>query len=155
MPRRPSRAVHRSLTFRKVIAAPLPFVFQWCTDYREDDDRITDDLYHYRARILLREPRRVVRVVTVPGGDPLRTTEVEVIRLAPPDRWTVQMYSATGDRVRRYRLRRIGPHRSALEMRFVETWKVARIPSRARYRRLFQRVWDRYVDGIERDYRRR
>lgn len=147
--------VRRTLQFHQTVDAPLSFVYRWCTDYRDDDDRITDDLYHYSARILLREPRRIVREVVVPGRDRNRATEIEVIRLAPPDRWSLAKFSVTDDKTGRYRLLALGPGRTRIEMAFRERWKSGRPPSRARYRALFQRVWGRYVREIERAYRRR
>lgn len=157
--RHPRRAVpariRRTMRFHWDVAAPLPFVFRWCTDYREDDDRITDDIYHYTARILLREPTRIVREVVVPGRDRNRCTEVEVIRLAPPDRWTLTKLSVTDDQTGRYRLVALGPRRTRIELSFRESWKGRAPPSRARYRARFERVWDRYVATIEREYRRR
>jgi hypothetical protein len=139
------------LRFRKTIRAPLAFVFRWCTDYRDDDDRLTDDIYQYRTQILLREPTRIVRVVTGPGAARDRSTEVETITLRPPDQWQAVMFSADEDRNGRYRLRREAPRLTSLEMRFTQSWKVT--PSnRARYERLFNRVWDRYVETIEREF---
>ena len=139
------------LRFRKVIRAPLRDVYRWCTDYREDDDRLTNDIYHYRARIVLREPRRLVRVITTPGRDPNRNTDVEIITLSPPDRWRLEKMSVTDDESASYRLRRLGPARTSLGIVIHRRWKVARIPDRRRYRRLFNRVWDRYVALIESD----
>ncbi|MCI4336317.1 MAG: hypothetical protein L3K17_03855 [Thermoplasmata archaeon] len=145
----------RSLQFRKRVRASLPFVFRWCTDYREDDDRLTDDLYHYSTRILLREADRVVREVVVPGKDRNRCTEVEIISLSPPDRWTLRKFSVTDDKIGRYRLVPVGPRLTRIEMRFEERWKVGRPPSRERYRALFNRVWDRYVTRMEQEFRGR
>jgi hypothetical protein len=151
---RRNRAFHRrTLSFRKTVGAPMSYVFRWCTDFREDDDRLTNDIYHYSARIVLREPRRVVRVVEVPGRDRNRCTEVEVISLFPPDRWTLRKLSVTDDKTGRYRLAPDGRGRTRIEMLFRETWKAARPPSRARYRALFHRVWDRYIREMEREYR--
>lgn len=141
----------RLLQFHKTVEAPLRFVFGWCTDYREDDDRLTDDLYHYSARILLRERDRIVREIVVPGRDRNRCTDVELIRLAPPDRWSLQKFSVTDDETGRYQLFALGPGRTRIEMRFRQRWKVGRPPDRARYRRLFNRVWDRYVRTMERE----
>lgn len=142
------------MRFHQIVHAPLPFVFRWCTDFREDDDRITDDIYHYAARILLREPARFVREVVVPGRDRNRCTEIEVIRLAPPDRWSLEKFSVTDDKTGRYRLTALGPRRTRIEMSFRETWKGPRPPSRSRYRALFGTVWARYAQTIEREYRR-
>lgn len=146
--------VHETLRFRKVIRAPRRFVYAWCTDFREDDDRLTNDLYHYRARILLHEPARVVRVITLPGPDRNRNTDVEVISLFPPDRWRLRKMSVTDDEIGSYRLDRLGARSTRLRMVFRRVWKAGRAPDRARYRELFNRVWDRYVAEIESEYRR-
>jgi hypothetical protein len=140
--------------FRKLVHAPLPYVFAWCTDYREDDDRITDSIYHYRANIVLREPARVVRVITVPGRNRNRCTDVEIISLRPPDRWRLTKLSVTDDVTGSYRLTRQRGASTSIEMRFRRVWKVGRPPDLKRYRALFNRVWDRYVAAIEAEYRR-
>jgi hypothetical protein len=144
----------RTLSFHKLIHAPLAFVFAWCTDYREDDDRITDDIYHYRARVILRQPHRVVRVVQVPGRVRNRATDVELISLFPPDRWTLRKLSVTDDKFGSYRLRPARRGWTRLDMRFRESWTAARPPSRRRYRALFNVVWDRYVQKIEQEFLR-
>jgi hypothetical protein len=143
-----------TLRFRKVVLAPARFVFAWCTDYREDDDQMTKSIYHYEARILLREPRRIVRTITVPGRNRNRSTDVEIISLKPPDRWHLRKLSVTDDETGSYRLIRQGSSRTLIEMRFRRKWKTRRTPNLENYRALFSRVWDRYVDEIEREYHR-
>jgi hypothetical protein len=155
---RPSAPLRRvgvvqRLHFRKLVHAPLPFVFRWCTDFREDDDRITNSIYHYRARIALREPDRVVRIITVPGKNRNRCTDVEIIQLRPPDRWHLAKLSVTDDESGNYRLTARGPRQTLLEMRFQRIWKSGRPPDRDRYRALFHRVWDRYIEVMESEYR--
>jgi len=154
MVRRQPRGSVQVTRYRKLIRAPLPFVFRWCTDFREDDNRITDSIYHYRAEILLREPSRIVRLITVPGRERNRATDVEIISVHPPDRWRLEKLSVTDDEVGHYRLTSRGPALTALEMRFRKRWKVSRLPDQDRYRRLFHTVWDRYVSVIESEYRR-
>ncbi len=144
----------RTLRFHKLVRAPLPFVYRWCTDYREDDDRLTDSIYHYQATIPLREPTRIVRIITVPGVDRNRCTEVEIISLRPPDQWKLNKFSVTDDKFGSYRVRRIGAKLTRVEMHFRERWKDSTPPNRQRYRRLFNRVWDRYVEVMESEYRR-
>lgn len=148
-----SKPIRRILRFRKVIRAPLGFVYRWCTDFREDDDHLTRSLYRYRARIPLREPDRIVRLIEVPGRNRNRSTDVEVIRLRPPDRWELEKMSWSEDETGRYRLRRLGSGRTQLDLRFEERWKRRRPPALARYRAFFDRVWDRYVALIEAEYR--
>lgn len=144
--------IRRALHFHKLVRAPLRFVYRWCTDYRDDDDGLTNDLYRFQARVVLREPNRIVRVVVVPGSDRNRNTEVEVISLQPPDRWHLRKFSAADDKIGNYKLTRLGPRLTSIEMDFREDWKVSRIPSRARYRALFNAVWDRYVTVMEREF---
>jgi hypothetical protein len=147
--------VTRTLQFRKLVHAPLDFVFQWCTDYRDDDDRITDSMYHYQARIALREPNRVVRIITVPGKNRNRSTDVEIIEMRPPDRWHLTKMSVTDDETGSYRLTARGPSLTLLDMRFRRIWKASKPPNWVQYRALFNRVWDRYIEVIETEYRRR
>jgi hypothetical protein len=145
------RTRRRAWRYRRTIRAPLSFVYRWCTDYREDDDRLTDDLYQYRAEILLREPRRVVRVIRAPVPRSRDDVELEIIELQPPDHWKAVMVSLAQDRRGVYRLRRLDRGRTAIEIRFTERWKST--PSdRGEYGALFDRVWDRYVARIESEY---
>jgi hypothetical protein len=144
----------QTLRFRKRIRAPIDFVFRWCTDYRDDDDSITDSIYHYRVKVVLREPHRVVRVITVPGKDLNRSTDVEIIRLRPPNRWQLTKLSWTDDETGSYVLTDQGSRGTLLEMRFRRTWKVGLPPNAARYRALFSRVWDRYVEVMETEHGR-
>jgi hypothetical protein len=146
---------HLAFRFQKVIHAPLPFVYRWCTDYRDDDDRMTRSIYHYRAKIVLRERTRIVRIITVPGSDRNRSTDLEIISLFPPDRWKLDKFSVTDDETGTYRLIRRGRDITGLEMRFRRTWKARDLPNQDRYRALFNRVWDRYVEIMEQEFRGR
>ncbi|MCI4345153.1 MAG: hypothetical protein L3K07_00130 [Thermoplasmata archaeon] len=139
---------------RKLIRAPLPFVYRWCTDFREDDDRITNSIYHYRAEIVRLGPRRLLRLITLPGEQFADDTQVELIRLAPPDRWRLDLVSAELDETGSYQLRRVGRTRTLLEMRFEKRWRLRRAPDQRAYRKLFDRVWDLYVLSIEPQYGR-
>lgn len=149
MTRLHTKTTVRIYRFRKLIRAPLPFVFRWCTDYREDDSRITDSIYHYQARIAFREPGRIVRIISLPGRNRNRNTDVEIITLRPPNRWHLTKYSVTNDEAGDYWLTLRGPRLTLLEMRFRQKWKIGRLPDRKRYELLFNKVWDRYVDTIE------
>jgi hypothetical protein len=152
MARKSAPTYYRTTRYRKLIRAPTSFVYRWCTDYREDDDRITNDLYHFRSKVVLREPDRVIRIITVPGRDRNRCTDVEIITLKPPLRWSLEKFSLTDDETGEYRLTRKGPALTCLEMRFKTKWKGTIPPSRTAYRALFHQVWDRYVETIEREF---
>jgi hypothetical protein len=154
MREREAAVQYRTLTFRVRVHAPLEFVYRWCTDFRADDDRLTNSIYQYRADIVLREPRRIVRVIRVPGKDRNRSTDVEIISLQPPNQWSLKKFSVTDDKTGHYRLRHTAPTLTLLEMKFREKWKVRNPPDRTRYRELFVRVWNRYRAIMEEQYHR-
>ena len=116
---------------------------------------MTRSIYHYRAKIVLRERTRIVRIITVPGSDRNRSTDVEIISLFPPDRWKLDKLSVTDDETGTYRLTRRGRDHTGLEMRFRRKWKAGYLPNQDRYRALFSRVWDRYVEIMEQEFRAR
>ncbi|MCI4362995.1 MAG: hypothetical protein L3K13_01635 [Thermoplasmata archaeon] len=130
----------------------MPFVYRWCTDFRTDDHRLTDSIYHYRAEVVRLGPRRLLRIITLPGEEFASGTEVELIRLGPPDRWRLDLVSAALDETGSYRLRRLGPRRTRIEMRFEKQWRLRRVPGERQYGTLFRRVWDLYAVTIERAY---
>jgi hypothetical protein len=154
MARQRVKTTARDYRFSKLVRAPLPFVFRWCTDYRDDDDRLTDSIYHYQAKIVLREPSRIVRLISVPGTDRNRSTDVEIITLRPPNRWHLAKFSVSDDQIGNYLLTSRGPRLTLLEIRFRQKWKIRRLPDRRRYQALFNRVWDRYVEVMETEFRR-
>ncbi|MFZ1023231.1 MAG: hypothetical protein WAN87_03765 [Thermoplasmata archaeon] len=149
-----TRVRYRTTRYRKLIRAPLPFVYRWCTDYRNDDDRLTNSIYQYRSRIVLSERARVIRIITVPGRNRNRSTDVEIITLQPPNRWHLDKFSVSDDEKGDYRLISKRPQLTVLEMRFRTAWKVTRLPDLRRYKALFNRVWDKYVDLIEKEFGR-
>jgi len=155
MSSRHPRTTLTTLRFHKLVRAPLRFVYQWCTDYRDDDDRITDSIYHYKATIILREASRIVRTIVVPGSDRNQSTDVEIISLRPPNRWSLRKFSVTDDETATYRLTRKGVALTRIDIRIHRTWKLRNPPNRTRYRALFNQVWDRYVTVMEQEFRGR
>lgn len=145
---------YRTTRYRKLIRAPLPLVYRGCTDYQDDDNRLTPSIYHRRPRIVLRERNRVVRIITVPGHDKNRNTDVEIISPRPPNRWSLDQFSVSDDEKGEYRFISTGPKLTVLEMRFRTKWKVTCPPDPMRYRTLCNRVWDRNVELIEREFTR-
>ena len=53
-----------------------------------------------------------------------------------------------------YVLASLGPRKTRLNMTFTEHYKVAHVPSKAKYASQVSQVWDKYVEALQRDYRR-
>ena len=106
--------------FSKIIDAPVRFVYDWCTDYREDDYKLTGAK---TRRIILEKTSRRVVYVNYQKGSKVGLS-VGIVTLSPPNRWHYDSIgdqrNVTGD----YRLTKIGPSRVKLEMQFKRTWKV-------------------------------
>ena len=54
----PSKKKSQTYGLSKVIEAPLPFVYEWCTDFREDDADLTGS--QSKTRILEKTKTRVI-----------------------------------------------------------------------------------------------
>ena len=64
----------------KIIHAPLPFVYDWCTDYRESDPKITGS--KAKRKMLLKTTRHVIYVSAYrSGGKP--KIGVNIVTLYP------------------------------------------------------------------------
>jgi hypothetical protein len=69
---------------RKIINAPLRFVYDWCTDHREDDNKITGSTAEFR--ILQKTNRRVIYLRTNESHGKT-VTAVKMVTLRPPNAW--------------------------------------------------------------------
>ena len=88
----------------KTINAPLKFVYDWCTDYREDDNQITG--LRVQFKILQKTKQRVIYLRTRKQNQ--RTMiAVKIVTLHPPKAW--QLDQTGEDALGTYRLMRLGP----------------------------------------------
>jgi hypothetical protein len=141
----------RSLQFSvsKIINAPLSFVYRWCTDFREDDQKITDQ--RRRIRIHERTATRFIMSVRDRHGAKI-VSAARIVTLKPPDSWHLDWIGDEYDEKGDYRLTKLGSRRT----RFSATFKVASIkpgaPTKQEMRRNVTAVWDKYTRALEKDY---
>ncbi len=136
----------------KIIGAPLRFVYDWCTDYRESDPKITGS--KARRKILLKTERRVIYTSAYRSGGKPRSA-VNVVTLYPPKAWHLDFIGDEDDETGDYMLTGLGPRRTKLTMTFLEHYKIRRAPTKAQDVKHTHEVWDKYVTALERDYARR
>lgn len=89
--------------FSRIIDAPLGFVYDWCTDYREDDNRITRS--KSRRRILEKTRQRVIYTTREKGAK--SAGAASIVTLHPPDTWHVDSIGDNRDIVGDYRLTKL------------------------------------------------
>jgi hypothetical protein len=144
----------KSHSFRvsKVIRAPLAFVYEWCTDFRESDARITGS--KVKRKILLKTPRLVIYVSSYKSrGKPM--VGVNIVSLHPPKRWHLDFLGDEDDETGQYRLTKLGPRKTRLDMSFTEHYKIRGAPTKAQDMKHTGDIWDKYVSALDSEYARR
>ena len=133
----------------KTIHAPLRFVYDWCTDYRESDPRITGS--KYKRKILMKTKHRVVYVSSYRNRSEMRSA-VDVVTLHPPNAWHLDFIGDEDDETGDYALSSLGPRKTKLNMTFTAHYKIVNAPSKAQDAKQTREVWNKYAAALERDY---
>jgi hypothetical protein len=136
----------------KIIRAPIRFVFDWCTDYRESDPKITGT--KSRRKILSRKENRVVYLSQYRMHGKPRSAVI-VVTLYPHEAWHLDFIGDDDEEVGEYVLKRLGPRKTRLDMTFLERYTMRGAPSKTQDIKATHEVWDKYVAALERDYTRR
>jgi hypothetical protein len=137
-----------SLSVAKVIRAPLPFVYAWCTDFREDDHKITGE----RKKISVLEKRKTRYIISVrddKGRSP--SYAAKIVTLQPPNAWHLDWIGDEDDENADYRLSRVR-HGTRLNVRFNVKSKVRNAANKVEWKRHANYVWDKYVAALEHDF---
>jgi len=112
----PSEQTLQRYRISKDIEAPLPFVYDWCTDYREDDGKLTGS--RRKKKILEKTKSRVIYTSSCLENGKL-VGRVSIISLVPPNAWYLEtagdpLEQYTGD----YKLTKLGSNKTRLDMAF-------------------------------------
>lgn len=137
----------------RTIDAPLRYVYDWCTDYRSDDWRLSPRGARRRFRVLRLSPHRLLRIRLTPNGSEDPDVAVDVLRLEPPRAWHTDQVDEDDRETVDYRLTRLGPHRTRLDLLVTERYVVPHPPTSAETRGRLLAVWARYGAEIEARYR--
>ena len=58
------------------------------------------------------------------------------------------------DEVGDYVLTALGARKTRIDLTFAEHFKIPNAPTKAQYSSMVSRVWDKYVEALQKDYRR-
>ena len=141
--------VSRTIHVSKIIKAPVRFVHDWCTDFREDDGKISGSK---TRRIVLQKTKRRSVYISAFKWAGRSTYGVNIVTLRPPNRWHLEYVGEEADEIGDYRLTKLGPGRTRLDMTFKERHKISNAPTRNEEMKHTNEIWDRYVAALERDY---
>jgi len=134
----------------KTFRAPLDFVFAWCTDFREDDGKMTGS--KAKRKFLERTGRRIVWSAEYKEkGKPKEG--IRVVWLHPPDSWTLDTcgdYRELGE----YYLTEKGKNKTRLDMKFLMTYDSKdEVEGRKKWEKELSEEWDVFRRYLEDDYK--
>lgn len=140
-----------SYRFSKAFNAPLRFVYDWCTDYREDDPRI---IGAKSQRLILERTKRRAVYINLPKGTNVGTA-IQIVTFHPPKGWDLNSIRAERDTIGHYRLKRLGDSSTKLDIRFKLKWKTAPASTKTEHLRHLDEIWGKYAAALEREYERK
>jgi hypothetical protein len=137
---------------RSTFRAPLPFVFEWCTDYTPGDPSLEKE--PFTRRILERSRRRAVYedLFDTPNG---WMWSHQVVTLRPPNRWHAEATGSHRTWSLDYVLTELPDGGTELWLRGERTPTplAGRNPPKARLEKELRTSWKNYGRALERDYR--
>lgn len=134
-----------------MINAPLPFVYAWWTDFREDDPQITGQsrtisIFERTANLV------IMSVKYVSHGE--AKTAARIVSLKPPDAWHLDWIGDEGNEIGDYKLTRLDSNRTRLRAIFRVSSKTPGAYARSTFLKGVNAGWDKYVPALETDYRK-
>jgi len=135
----------------KVIDAPLKYVYDWATDYRETDNSIWGGKY---PRIILFKSRsKVIYAYNGKGADGKPKLAVRIVTLHPSTRsWHLDYYGEESLETGEYKLTRLGKTKTRFKVVLKNRWKKGKGPSSKHFQKEGDFVWTKYVEALEKDY---
>jgi len=134
----------------KTINAPAKFVFNWCTDFREDDPALTGS--KGQRKILEKTKKRVVYASLYTGGDGKEKVGVNIVTLKAPTSWHLEYFGEEDNEIGDYKIVSLGKNKTKLNMVFKEAWKTETIPTIEEQVDSTSKVWNTYVEALEKEY---
>lgn len=134
-----------------MINAPAKYVYDWATDYTEEDTQITGGTD--RRIILLKNKTKVIFASFKTGQDGQPKLAVRIVTLYPQRyAWHLDYFGEEDLETGEYKLVRLGRQKTRLDMSFNNKWKVGNGPSRKDHEDHMKEMWDKYAAALEADY---
>ena len=144
------RAVIETYKFSKTFNAPLGFVFDWCTDFREDDGKMVGS--ETRVEFVERNSERLIWIARY-KSDGQAKEGIRVVWLKRPDEWRLET-CGDGNEKGRYKLTSLGKERTRLDMAFDVTYNNAKaVQSQEEFEIDTRGTWDSFAKYLEKDYK--
>ncbi|MGI0090631.1 MAG: hypothetical protein ACREBS_02880 [Nitrososphaerales archaeon] len=136
----------------KIINAPLDYVYYWCTDFRDDDPKITGSK---RTRKVISKTRdRVIYGTAYSGRDGKDTGSIYIVTLNPPDGWHLDKFGGEDVETGDYKLTPMGKKKTRLDMKFRQRFRssIGQSQSKKELAASSLERWHKYASALERDF---
>ena len=133
----------------KIINAPLKFVYDWCVDYREDDNKITGS--DTEMSIVQRTKRRVLFITSDKDGAKA-INSINIVTLKQPNGWHLDFAGPVADEDVGYKLKRLGPKKTRLDLKVKVDYKIPSPPTKEEGETGTSQKWDKLIAALEREY---
>ncbi len=145
-----ARPINQKYKLSIDVNAPVDYVFSWCTDFREDDNKYTGS--KTTRKILEKSPQRVVwRVTYKEGKDTFEG--VRAVWLNRPKSWHLDT-CGDGREVGDYKVKPLGKNKSRLDMKFVVTYDSKReVEDKDEWEADGIKHWKIYKKALEADFK--
>ena len=143
--------ITKTYKISRTFAAPRDFVFNWCTDFREDDYKMTGSTA--RRKFLERTKERIVWAVRYREGKK-REEGIRAVWLKPPNSWHFDT-CGDGREVGDYNLSELKNGKTRLDMVFRVTYDdPSEVESQAEWTKDANDNWSAYAKFLEKDYKK-
>jgi hypothetical protein len=140
-----TRTYRLSVTFE----APKGFVYDWCTDYREDDAKLIGATW---TRHIFEKTKSTVVWIAHYNSGGGSTEGIRIVSLKPKSSWHLVDYDDGVNEIGDYTLSGQGRNRTVLSMVFRETFKRGEPEPASTFKARVGAMWARYKAALERDY---
>ncbi len=141
------------VTYRvsRIMNAPLKYAYDWCTDYREDDNKISGA--KYPRKILQKTRNRAIYASNKVGQDGKPKLAARIVTLHPSlYSWHLDYFAEENKEIGEYKLISLGKNKTRLDMVFKSKWKSGKSPSKEEFVKETKESWERFTSALERDY---
>lgn len=134
-----------------VINAPIKYVYDWATDYTEEDNSIWGG--KYPKIILLKTRTKTVYAYYKEGSDGKPKLGVRFVSLRPSIySWHLDYYAEEDIETGEYKLVRLGKRKTRMDIVIKNKWKHGKGPSSNDFEKNANLVWEKYGAALEKDY---
>ncbi len=145
-----TKPVNQTYRLTQTFDAPLDYVFAWCTDFREDDNKLIGS--KTVRTILEKSAERVIWRVRYKEGRCFKEG-VRAVWLHPPDSWQLDT-CGDGREVGDYKLTPLGKSKTRLDMRFVVTYdSTEEVEDKEEWEADGRREWAIFRKALEEDFK--